>query len=117
MLTGDWKLVATATDDNLNGRLDAEEIQAWPQANTELLKFNMDSTGNESKTYDNINTNYSFRWAFYNSFHEIERSYTSHDIIYSHLDLLTPTDLYLKTMDTVYWDSSSIASWKIYKKK
>jgi len=117
MLVGDWKLVATATDDNLNGVMDPEEIQSWPAANTELLKFNPDSSGNESKTYDNITTNYTFHWSFYNSFHEISRSYSSKTVIYSHLDLLTPTDMHIMTMDTVYYDSSKIANWKLYKKK
>jgi hypothetical protein len=117
MLVGDWKLVATATDDNLNGVMDPEEVQSWPIANTELLKFNPDSTGNESKTFDNITTNYSFHWSFHNSFHEISRSYSAKTTMYSHLDLLTPTDMHIMTMDTVYYDSSNIANWKIYKKK
>ncbi len=111
-----WRLVATATDNNLNGQLDANEIQPVATSPAQLLKFNYDSTGNEHLVINNVVEDYPFTWQFQNTFHQLLRI-ISGDTIISQIDQLTDNSLYLRNYDSVFYDTSIIATWKIYQKK
>ncbi len=111
-----WRLIAEATDDNLNGLLDSNEIQASITNPAQLLKFNYDSTGNEHDVINNITEDYPFTWKFENTFHNLVRVITG-DTIYSQIDQFTDQSLYLRNNDSNYSTGTLIAHWKIYAKK
>jgi hypothetical protein len=111
-----WRLIATATDENLNGILDSNEIQAVSTDPAQLLKFNYDSTGNEHVVINNTTEDYPFTWQFENTFHDVQRIITG-DTITSQIDVLTDQSLYLRNYDSNYSNNTVIATWKIYSKK
>jgi hypothetical protein len=58
-ITGKWKKIKYATDDNLNGKIDSWEINAVEGNVNNEITFNKDNTGTEVDTYvPAIN----FRW-------------------------------------------------------
>ena len=94
-LVGKWKEIQTATDDNGNGVIDAEEVHNAPPGYNDILHFNADSLGTETIT-SNGDTEplLNFRWKL-NYSDSVNLAYTAHDTITYYINELNASTLIL----------------------
>ena len=92
-----WKLVKTATDNNLNGIIDESEIQPVQEGYNDILLFNKDYSGSETVTTNGVTTAYPFVWTMDAGLDTIKRDGVGHDTISYYLYDISSISMELTT--------------------
>jgi len=61
-VTGRWKKIQYATDDNSNGLIEQQEIRTQPVNFNDVLSFDPETTGYQAVNHDNFTDTAAFTW-------------------------------------------------------